>query len=160
MFQCVKEYGMILQLREIFQIEGMRLPVEYDILPEELHEVLGYKFAEPLKVKGELQNHAGIVTLEYTVSCVLDAVCDRCLKPLKKAYTYDFSHTVVPSLHSDNPAFDTYLVAERDTIDMNETAICDLLLMLPTKLLCKEDCKGLCYICGCDKNETTCDCLN
>jgi uncharacterized protein len=41
---------------------------------------------------------------------------------------------------------------------MNETAISDLLLMLPTKMLCREDCKGLCDICGCNLNETTCDC--
>ena len=59
----------------------------------------------------------------------------------------------------DAPAYDAYLVAEHDMIDLNETAISDLLLMLPTKLLCREDCKGLCDICGCDWNTSTCDCL-
>ncbi len=149
---------MILQLREIFQIEGMHLPVSYEITPEELSEVRGYTFAAPVAVSGEFYNRAGIVTLKYTVSCTLDVVCDRCLTELKRDYSYDFSHTVVPSLQSEGDIYDTYLVAQHDSIDMNETAISDLLLMLPTKLLCREDCKGLCDICGCNLNERTCNC--
>ena len=149
---------MILQLREIFQIEGMHLPVSYEITPEELSEVRGYTFAAPVAVSGEFYNRAGIVTLKYTVSCTLDVVCDRCLTELKRDYSYDFSHTVVPSLQSEGDTYDTYLVAQHDSIDMNETAISDLLLMLPTKMLCREDCKGLCDICGCNLNERTCNC--
>ena len=147
---------MILQLREIFQIEGMHLPVSYEITPEELSEVRGYTFAAPVAVSGEFYNRAGIVTLKYTVSCTLDVVCDRCLT--ERDYSYDFSHTVVPSLQSEGDIYDTYLVAQHDSIDMNETAISDLLLMLPTKMLCREDCKGLCDICGCNLNERTCNC--
>lgn len=149
---------MILQLREIFQIEGMHLPVSYEITPEELSEVRGYTLAAPVAVSGEFYNRAGIVTLKYTVSCTLDVVCDRCLTELKRDYSYDFSHTVVPSLQSEGDIYDTYLVAQHDSIDMNETAISDLLLMLPTKMLCREDCKGLCDICGCNLNECTCNC--
>ena len=149
---------MILQLREIFQIEGMHLPVSYEITPEELSEVRGYTFAAPVAVSGEFYNRAGIVTLKYTVSCTLDVVCDRCLTEQKRDYSYDFSHTVVPSLQSEGDIYDTYLVAQHDSIDMNETAISDLLLMLPTKMLCREDCKGLCDICGCNLNERTCNC--
>ena len=149
---------MILQLREIFQIEGMHLPVSYEITPEELSEVRGYTFAAPVAVSGEFYNRAGIVTLKYTVSCTLDVVCDRCLTELKRDYSYDFSHTVVPSLQSEGDIYDTYLVAQHDSIDMNETAISDLLLMLPTRMLCREDCKGLCDICGCNLNERTCNC--
>lgn len=149
---------MILQLREIFQIEGMHLPVSYEITPEELSEVRGYTFAAPVAVSGEFYNRAGIVTLKYTVSCTLDVVCDRCLTELKRDYSYDFSHTVVPSLQSEGDIYDTYLVAQHDSIDMNETAISDLLLMLPTKMLCREDCKGLCDICGCNLNERICNC--
>ena len=149
---------MILQLREIFQIEGMHLPVDYTISLEELSEVRGYTFAAPVSVQGEFSNRAGIVTLKYTVSCTLDAVCDRCLAELRRDYSYDFSHTVVPSLQSEGDIYDTYLVAQHDSIDMNQTAISDLLLMLPTKMLCREDCKGLCPVCGCNLNREQCGC--
>lgn len=149
---------MILQLREIFQNTGMTLPVAYQILPEELTDLHGYVFDAPVTVSGSFHNRAGIVTLKFTVSCKLNVVCDRCLKELTREYSYDFSHIVVPSLQSEDDKYDTYLVAENDSIDMNQTAISDLLLMLPTKMLCREDCKGLCDICGCDLNEHTCDC--
>ena len=72
---------MKLQLREIFQVTGMHLPVSYSIPLSELEDVHGYTFAEPIAVEGEFVNRAGIVTLNYQVSCRLDAVCDRCLKP-------------------------------------------------------------------------------
>ncbi len=149
---------MVIQLREIFQIEGMHLPVDYAITPEELAQVRGYVFRTPVYVKGDFHNRAGIVTLRYTVSCTLDMVCDRCLAELSKSYAYEFTHTVVQTLHSEGEAYDTYLVAEHDSIDMNETALSDLLLMLPTKMLCREDCKGLCDVCGCNLNEETCGC--
>lgn len=100
---------MKLQLREIFQVTGMHLPVSYSIPLSELEDVHGYTFAEPIAVEGEFVNRAGIVTLNYQVSCRLDAVCDRCLKPFTPSFSYTFSHTVVPSLHSDNPAYDAYL---------------------------------------------------
>ena len=49
---------------------------------------------------------------------------------------------------------------EGESIEMNEAAVTDLLLRLPTKNLCKEDCKGLCMVCGCDLNESTCEHIN
>ena len=41
---------------------------------------------------------------------------------------------------------------------LNDIAVTDLLLQLPAKNLCREDCKGLCMVCGCDLNESECNC--
>ena len=43
-------------------------------------------------------------------------------------------------------------------IDMDELVMTDVTLELQFRLLCREDCKGLCPICGADLNETTCNC--
>lgn len=43
-------------------------------------------------------------------------------------------------------------------LDLEELILSDILLELPTKLLCKEDCKGLCPHCGCNLNHQSCDC--
>lgn len=149
---------MILQLRELFQVEGLTKPIEYDITPEELESVHGYLFDGPVHVSGLVRNRSGIVTLKIQVACTLHVICDRCLEESSRDYSYDFTHTVVRSLNSEGDVYDMYLVAEQDSIDLNETAISDLLLELPTKMLCRDDCKGLCDICGCNLNETTCDC--
>ena len=66
----------------------------------------------------------------------------------------DFDHIVVSSSNGDN---DDYIVADGESIELNEAAVTDLLLQLPTKNLCKDDCKGLCMVCGCDLNESYCD---
>ncbi|MCD7958708.1 MAG: DUF177 domain-containing protein [Ruminococcus sp.] len=149
---------MVLQLQELFQIDGKKMPICYEIHPDELEYLHGYQFNAPISIKGEIKNRVGIVTLKYSVNCMMHVTCDRCLKLLERTYSYDFKHMVVPVLHGEDDGSDIYFVVEDDRLDMNETAISDLLLMMPTKILCSEDCKGLCDICGCDLNKRTCDC--
>lgn len=67
----------------------------------------------------------------------------------------DFSHILVRSTSIDS---DEYVVCPNDTLDVNELAIQDLLLTLPTKTLCREDCKGLCLKCGKNLNDEECIC--
>ena len=141
---------MKINLKQIFNIVGESKDIEYDITEEELSGIRGCEFCSPVKVKGRVYNRAGIVNLEYSVDFSLTITCDRCLKRLIRDYHFDFDHVVVPSLSGDN---DDYIVAESESIELNEIAVTDLLLQLPTKNLCKDDCKGLCMICGCDLNK-------
>ena len=148
---------MKINLKQIFNIVGESKDIEYDITAEELSGIRGCEFCSPVRVKGRIYNRAGIVNLEYSVDFSLMITCDRCLKRLVRDYHFDFDHIVVPSLSGEN---DDYIVAEGESIELNEIAVTDLLLQLPTKNLCKDDCKGLCMICGCDLNESECNCLN
>ena len=52
----------------------------------------------------------------------------------------------------------TYLPHDADKIDISKDVRDYLILSVPMKRLCKEDCKGLCYKCGKDLNEGKCDC--
>lgn len=112
-------------------------------------------FASPVAVTGEIENRAGVVTLRFKTVFTMDHTCDRCLKEFSREYVYDFEHTLVRSVQSDR---DDYVVCENNTLDLDELAISDLLLQLPTKILCRDDCKGLCYVCGQDLNEGKCNC--
>ena len=80
------------------------------------------------------------------------------MKEYVKDYDLSFDHIVVPSVSNDDN--DDYIVADGESIELNEIALTDILLSLPTKNLCKDDCKGLCMVCGCDLNETQCDHVN
>lgn len=53
---------------------------------------------------------------------------------------------------------DDYLVCEDGILDMDTLAQDDILLELPIRMLCSEDCKGLCPMCGCNLNKETCSC--
>jgi uncharacterized protein len=147
---------MIINLKQLFNITGESKQLDCSVEKDELSHIHGCCFVSPVAVKGKIYNRAGIVHLDYTVDFTLLVTCDRCLKELERDYHFEFSHIVVQSLNSDN---DDYIVADGESIDMSEIAVTDLLLQLPTKYLCKEDCKGLCMVCGCDLNESECDCL-
>lgn len=148
---------MKLDLRRIFNITGEKKDFNCEIPLSELEQCKGYIFADSVKTSGCFYNRADVVHMDYSVNFTLNIVCDRCLKELQREYTYNFQHIVVNSVNKDN---DDYIISENYRVDVNEIALSDLLLELPTKLLCIDDCKGLCSKCGCDLNESECNCQN
>jgi len=148
---------MKINLKQIFSIVGDSRDISCEIGADELSDVRGYTFGSPVSINGRVYNRAGVVYLEYSVGFTLNIICDRCLKELEREYHFDFDHIVVPSINGEN---DDYIIADGESIDLNEIALTDLLLQLPTKNLCKDDCKGLCMVCGQDLNLGECDCLN
>lgn len=150
--------SLVIDMRQLFGIEGKKKILDYSIAVEELSDISGVTFATPVAVKGCIENRAGVVTVAFSTEFTLNLVCDRCAESFSRNFCYDFSHTLVRSLNTHSDDFDEYIVCEGDVLDMNEVAVSDLLLELPSKILCKEDCKGLCMKCGCNLNETQCDC--
>lgn len=148
---------MIINLKQLFNITGECKNIDYNITLDELSGVNGFSFASPVHIKGKIFNKAGIVTLEFSADFTLHTTCDRCLKEFDRNFCCDFCHTVVSSL--DNDENDDYIIAEKESIDLNDIALTDLILEMPSKSLCKDDCKGLCMVCGCDLNESECNCL-
>ena len=145
---------MKINLKQLFSIAGESRDIDYEIQAEEIAEISGCKFSTPVSVKGRIYNKAGVVYLRYSLSFSLLITCDRCLKEFIKPCFFDCEHIVVPFVSGDN---DEYIVADGESIELNDIAVADLLLQLPTKNLCKENCKGLCMICGCDLNESDCE---
>ena len=146
---------MLINLRQLYEIVGEKQIVDYAVAAERLDEVKGYSFACPVTVKGTIVNRAGIVFLNYSVDFTLSAVCDRCLSEFERTYKYDFEHILVRQTNTDN---DEYIVTESDSLNMDELVVMDILLQIPSKMLCKDDCLGLCPCCGTDLNVNECDC--
>ncbi|MFV0497081.1 MAG: YceD family protein [Candidatus Fimivivens sp.] len=114
-------------------------------------------FPDALAVRGSIFNRAGVVTLRYQISGKRPFQCDRCLMQLEQNVQKAFTHTVVASLE-DGALDDVFLTAPDGVLVLDEIAGADLQLSLPQVFLCKEDCKGLCPVCGADLNSTNCDC--
>ncbi len=149
---------MLLQLRQLFDRVGDKKEIDLEIPLEELGEykIIG-TFITPISLNGQVMNRAGVVSLDYTMRFTIRHLCDRCLNEFDREYSYDISHVLVKSVSSDNDEFE-YVVCPGSSLDLNELAISDLLLQLPTKVLCTEDCKGLCLVCGKDLNDGDCGC--
>ncbi len=146
---------MLLDLRSVFETEGSQKEFSEE-LDEREYELFGTKpFVERISVRGEVTNRAGVVTLTAKVSFPLRVACDRCLEEFTRQYDYTFTHTLVRQLQDE---WQDYIQVEDGVLNLEELILSDLLLELPTKLLCKEDCKGLCPQCGCNLNHQSCDC--
>lgn len=114
-------------------------------------------FRAPVHLTAEGKNRTGVVSLDCTYRYTLQLRCDRCLAPVSRELTMTVPHTVVRSLQNTEED-DEYLVAPDGLVDLDELAANDLIPELPTRTLCREDCRGLCPICGCDRNVTPCRC--
>ncbi len=150
---------MLMNIKNVLNVPGTSKDFEFTVDEARLEQVHGYTFDSPVQVAGKIENRAGVVTLTMHIAFSLLVRCDRCLKETVQQFSYDPVHTVVRELQSEDEE-ESYIVARAESIDTAEIAMSDLLLELPTKLLCGEDCKGLCPVCGCDRNETDCDCLS
>ena len=149
---------MFIRLKQLYNIVGEKVSIDYTIGEERLNEVKGFSFSNPITVRGAIVNRAGIVSLKYSAEFTLHICCDRCLIEFDRDYCFDFEHILVRSLSNDNDDSEEYIVTETDELDMDELVLTDCLLSLPSKMLCKEDCKGLCPECGADLNQGECNC--
>jgi uncharacterized protein len=152
-----RENNMTADLRRVFNTTGDKKDFVLEITQDELSQCKGYDFVDTVKASGSFYNRADVVHMDYSVKFTLNIVCDRCLKEFSRDYDFEFKHIVVTSVNREN---DDFIIAENHRVDVNEIALSDLLLELPTKLLCSDDCRGLCSICGCDLNESECNCQN
>lgn len=146
---------MVLDLKQIFDVPGDSKSFAYELDLSEYPLYNGQPFVTPVHLKGEVKNHAGVVTVDYTARFTLALTCDRCLKPFTRDYDLPFSEILVSNGETND---DEYIEAEDGMLDMDALAVSDILLDLPSKQLCSEDCKGLCPVCGVDLNHSVCQC--
>lgn len=152
---------MQIELKQLFDIVGERKEIDYalDLSGDEAYGTR--PFQTPVRVKGELFNRAGVVTAKLDIRFTLHVACDRCLVD----FTRDFELGLTQILVTEQPQFESSLdwdaehfVAENYRLDVDELVRSYLLLELPMKMLCKEDCRGLCPVCGANLNEGSCKC--
>lgn len=108
-------------------------------------------------VTGGIRNHGGYLELSAETDVAAVGVCARCGEGF--SYTQQFS-TVRPVAKAlTDTENDDYIIADEDGfVDLAAVFEEELLLELPAKLLCSEDCKGLCPKCGTNLNSGSCNC--
>ncbi len=150
---------MLLDLKPLFAGSRDFLSVEFEMDLSELN-FLGVKpLRSPVAISGKIVSRAGIVESQLDCKVEYVGVCDRCLKETKTSYVTKINRTIVVSLEdSENEENDDIAVVPDMQLDLEDFCYDDIVMGLPTKLLCKADCRGLCPDCGTDLNLGSCNC--
>ena len=91
-------------------------------------------------------------TLRFEVT----GVCARCTKPVQERLEVPFEERFAREVNEDSEE-EAYPL-EGDFLLLDEALNQAALMALPYRLLCDPNCKGLCPVCGADKNVTNCSC--
>ncbi len=113
-------------------------------------------FTDPVAITAKASVVDGVATLGCVYTYRLSLICDRCLTSFTKEVSQRSSHVVVRSL--SGPDHGEFVVAPDGIVSLEELATNDIIPELPSKVLCREDCKGLCPVCGGNRNQVQCGC--
>lgn len=125
----------------------------------------GIHFTEPIEVQVRLTRSGATVMVNSRVEAKAKATCVRCLEPFSLTLTAHYPISLKPKPNSPPPEevelnrqdleTDFYVGEE---IDLTPVVQDQVLLAIPQKIVCREDCRGLCQRCGKNLNRETCQC--
>lgn len=111
------------------------------------------EFKEPVFLKGTIFNIGDEFLLKGCIKTVVQLNCCCCNKPVDRKI-----NLLIEEVFSNDDAQNEVWVFNGNIIELNPVIISNIALDIPMKVLCKEDCKGLCPKCGHDLNESDCNC--
>ncbi|HIX77620.1 MAG TPA: DUF177 domain-containing protein [Candidatus Fusicatenibacter merdavium] len=134
-------------------------------LPLEISEIeiggTAYPVLESQPVEITL-THEGDYVLKITggTKLKLELSCARCLCPVEKEFLLDFDRKIDFNLTEEEreDLEEDSAFVDKDVLNVEALIRNELLVQWPIRVLCKDDCKGICSRCGANLNFQTCDC--
>ena len=131
-----------------------------------------FRIVGPVVLGADLRKDARKVRLVGRVSGTLECDCSRCLEPFEVPVDAAFDVMFLPAesnvaglpskgeseaeeVREDDLGVSFY---KDETLDLGDLMREQFFLALPMKPLCREDCRGLCPVCGINRNRETCSC--
>ena len=142
-------------------------PFEHTYRPEEVDlEEEGARVVADVVVSGGTTRKGEQVRLRGEIKTEVELLCDRCAAPRLAPLAVEFDASFIPQEVEAVKAENVELLAEDlilsayegDYVDLDELVREQVLLALPSRHLCREDCRGLCQRCGADLNAGDCSC--
>ena len=150
---------MNLDLKPMLRGEITRMPIDFSIEPEAPVDVC---FEGDVRVTGEITNQGGYMRLIAVAEIPYSGLCARCLSKVDGVFTMPFERTVVTegtlSEEQEEDNVDEYVILQNGMLDVDDSVREALILSFPMRLLCEEDCPGLCPKCGKLLREGVCSC--
>jgi uncharacterized protein len=110
-----------------------------------LEDVFDLHFGRPLSIDVKLEKVSNTVFGQAHISTVITTTCGRCLADVKQDLSRDLELNFT-------------VEKQTDCIDVGDDVRQEVVMNLPLKILCSEECKGLCPGCGANLNTEQCQC--
>lgn len=163
---------MKIQIQHI-PAEGMDVAYRrpFDVFPvlKQLVDEDQCRFPTPVETQMRLVLERDLITVEGVVQTTVQQACSRCLElfdqPIRRRFTLRYSREIPADVHAGDGE-EVALTAEQiglvyfkgEHIDLRDAVQEQVVLALPFKPLCRDECKGLCARCGADLNHGPCGC--
>lgn len=147
---------MFIDISDLFKrkssMKELNMEIEHKGFNDGIEEIA---FKSPVRIDGEFAMIDNVLNLKAVVSAELELTCSRCLQkftyPIEIKINEKFSNEEV---NKDDDA----IFINSDVLDITEIIDNNIIMALPIKRLCNENCKGLCQECGTNLNFSTCKC--
>lgn len=148
-------YGILSHEGEVKKLEA---PIEMDVFKFKMGEF-------PFAVKNDIAvsfTNAGnkVIRVNSLVDVTFNIPCDRCLTEISKQVRVESVREL--NFGEESPDADETLAdmpfIDGTVFDVEKYAYSEILENFPMKVLCKEDCKGICNVCGMNLNLGSCEC--
>ena len=139
--------GLLAGGRQVVEVE--------DQVPIESFE--GIEFPGSATLHVQLRYVDRLLHIVGSVDASVHGECDSCLDDVDREIHVDIDERLDPHASQDDPFGESNVLAG-SRLDVADLAQQLVLSELPMGLRCSDECKGLCGICGVNKNTGTCTC--
>jgi uncharacterized protein len=147
--------GLRITVTDLLRRPGAQRAVRVDApLPDLAAGPVAVPPEAPVHVDAILERIPEGIVVRGEVDVVWAAECCRCLRPLNGTLAVGIDELFEPSPIDG----ETYLL-DHDCIDLDQVVRDAVVLELPQAPHCRDDCLGLCPLCGTDRNDGDCGCV-
>jgi len=149
---------MLLGLSKIIDRPGESVSFSTSVDLRDLQYGQCFPVSEPVIANGVVRNTAGVLVMTGSVQTTIHGVCDRCASEFDLEIDFPIDVVLVTELANEENEDEWVFPLEGDSADLEDIVRTVFVLNLDSKLLCKDDCKGLCCRCGKNLNDGPCTC--
>ena len=115
-------------------------------------------YVRPVSFSGTYMLADETVIVRGIARAVIQSPCARCLEPTDTEVEAELEEAFIRDTGEPLEADEDQYMYSGHVLELDEAVRTALLLELPSRILCKEDCRGLCDQCGADLNINECSC--
>ena len=152
---------MLVNLSDVLTSEGRQMSMEVPLEMTCFKSGMGsFSVLEKSSVAFTFTNiEADKAKVQGAIKITFQTYCDRCLTEVPTILDLQFERIVTsPEITAEDEEVDDLSFMEGYQLNVETLVYNEIIGNWPAKILCKDDCKGLCLVCGQNRNLKECGC--